>query len=130
MGVENQSTPTKRHRILAIDDDLDLLELLKFRIEKENCEFVTANDGEEGLEKAKTVLPDLILCDIKMPRMDGYQFVRELKKEEKTRQIPVIMLTSFEPMRDLFAVEGIQDYIVKSSDMTTLWKTVSKYLKR
>lgn len=127
--MADQTQSKRRYKILAIDDDTDLLDLLRFRIEKENCEFITANDGEEGLEKAKVVTPDLILCDIKMPRMDGYQFVRELKKEESCRNIPVIMLTSFEPMRDLFAMEGIQDYIVKSSDMTTLWKTVAKYLK-
>ncbi len=114
--------------VLAIDDDADFLELLRYRFEKEKCEYVTANDGEEGLKKAKAIQPNLILCDIKMPRMDGYMFVRELKGIEATRNIPIIILTSFEPMRDLFGMEGIQDYIVKSSDMSSLWKTVSKYL--
>ena len=118
----------QKYLVLAIDDDTDFLELLKYRFEKENCEYVTANDGEEGLAKAKEIKPNLILCDIKMPRMDGYMFVREFKKEEAMRHIPIIILTSFEPMRDLFGMEGIQDYIVKSSDMSKLWQTVSKYL--
>ena len=129
MDIENQGQKKTRYRVLAIDDDVDFLELLRFRFEKENCEYITANDGEEGFAKAKTVSPDLILVDIKMPKMDGYHCVRELRKDESTRQIPLIVLTSFEPMRDLFGMEGIQDYIVKSSDMTMLWATVSKYLK-
>ncbi len=129
MSGENLAGAKKKYRVLSVDDDLDFQELLRFRFERENCEYITANDGEEGLQKAKEILPDLILADVKMPRMDGYQFVRELKREEATRQIPVIVLTSFEPMRELFGQEGFQDYIVKSSDMTTLWKTVSKYLK-
>lgn len=118
----------KKRKVLAIDDDIDFLELLRFRFVKENCEYATAHDGEEGLRKAREFLPDLILVDIKMPRMDGYMFVRELKKDESMSRIPVIVLTSFEPMRELFGMEGIQDYVVKSSDMTTLWKTVAKYL--
>ena len=119
----------KKQRVLAIDDDLHFLELLRYRFQKEDCEYITANNGEEGLQKAEELTPDLILVDIKMPRMDVYLFVRELKKNEVTRTIPVIVLTSFEPMRDLFGMEGIQDYIVKSSDLTLLWQTVSKYLK-
>ena len=114
--------------VLAIDDDADFLELLRYRFEKEKCEYVTANDGNEGLAKAHEIKPNLILCDIKMPNMDGYMFVRELKEDEVTKNIPIIILTSFEPMRDLFGIEGIQDYIVKSTDMSSLWKTVSKYL--
>ena len=125
MGENPQS---KKRRILAIDDDKDFLELLRFRFVKENCEFITANDGEVGLEKAKTVQPDAIIVDIKMPRMDGYLFVRELKKEEATRNIPVVVLTSYEPMRDLFNVEGVQDYVIKSSDIASIWKTISKHL--
>ncbi|PIQ86742.1 MAG: response regulator [Candidatus Omnitrophica bacterium CG11_big_fil_rev_8_21_14_0_20_45_26] len=122
------SESSGKKTVLAIDDDPDFLELLAFRFMKENCEFVTANDGEEGLVKARSIKPDLIMVDIKMPKMDGYQFVKELKKEEDCRQIPVIVLTSYEPMRELFGVEGITDYIVKSSDMTGLWKTLQKYL--
>jgi len=120
----------KRSRVLAIDDDKDFLELLRYRFERENCEFITANDGEAGLQKAKTILPDIIMVDIKMPRMDGYLFVRELKHEESTKNIPVIVLTSYEPMRDLFNIEGIQDYVIKSSDLSSLWKTISKHLPK
>ena len=118
----------QKYVVLAIDDDVDFLELLRYRFEKEKYDYVTANDGEEGLTKARAMRPNLILCDIKMPNMDGYMFIRELKKDEITSNIPVIILTSFEPMRDLFAIEGVRDYIVKSSDMSALWKTVSKYL--
>jgi len=128
MEADGQTSSNQKKRILAIDDDNDFLELLSFRFMKEKCEFHTANDGFEGLKKVKEVKPDLILVDIKMPRMDGYQFVKELKKDEEARNTPVIILTSYEPMRELFGVEGITDYVVKSSDMTGLWQMLSKHL--
>ncbi len=128
MSETGQKSAKKKHRILAIDDDKDFLELLRFRFEKESCEFNVAYDGQEGLEIAKALKPDLIMVDIKMPKMDGYLFVRELKKDEATRRVPVIVVTSYEPMRDLFTVEGIQDYIVKSSEISTIWQTVAKHL--
>lgn len=121
-------TGKKKPRVLAIDDNADFLDLLRFRFLRENVEYITCHDGESGLIKAREVIPDLILVDIKMPRMDGFQFVQELKKDPSTSKIPVIVLTSFEPMRDIFGLEGIQDYIIKSNDMTSLWNTVSKYL--
>ena len=125
---EKLQKPATKHRILVIDDDADFLELLRFRFVKKNCEYHTANNGEEGLALAKTLIPELILVDIKMPRMNGYEFIRELKQDEKTRKIPVIVLTSFVMMRDMFGLEGVQDYIVKSADMSNLWTTVSRYL--
>ena len=126
--MNDQNQALARKKILAIDDDNDFLDLLQLRFSKQDCEFLTANDGQEGLRKAREVSPDVILVDIKMPRMDGYQFAREVKKDESLRNTPLIVLTSYEPMRELFRQEGFQDYVVKSSDFTDLWNTISKYL--
>lgn len=116
-------------KILIVDDDQDFLQLLEFDLKKNGYSVVLANNGEEGLSKCQTEKPDMILLDIKMPRMDGYTFVRRLKKEENTKTIPLIVLTSYEPMKDMFQLEGVQDYVVKSVDMESLLTKIDHHLK-
>lgn len=116
-------------KILLVDDDPDFKQLLGFDLRKNGYTVVMANDGEEGLLKASSEKPDLILCDIKMPRMDGYTFVRHLKKDAETATIPLIILTSYEPMKDMFQMEGVNDYYVKSVDTEGLFETIKKHLK-
>ena len=82
----------RNSKILIVDDEPDLLELLKTTLDGNGYDVVTANDGLQGLEQVDNENPDLILLDIKMPRMDGYTMLRELKKSEKTKHIPVIMI--------------------------------------
>lgn len=81
-------------RILLVDDNHDTLDLLEIYLYKE-YEILTALNGFEGLKKAEEVLPDLIITDIMMPVMDGIRFFNNLKKQEKTKTIPVIAITSF-----------------------------------
>lgn len=116
-------------KILLVDDDPDFKQLLSFDLKKNGYDVVMAGDGEEGLAKADKEKPDLILLDIKMPRMDGYTFVRHLKKSEATASIPLIVLTSYEPMKDMFQMEGVNDYYVKSVDTEGLFTTIKKHLK-
>ncbi len=116
-------------KILFVDDDQDFLQLLEFDFKKKGYTVITASNGEEGLEKAASEKPALIILDIKMPKMDGYTFVRRLKKDSDTKDIPLIVLTSYEPMRDMFQLEGVNDYFVKSANMEGLGQAVEKYLK-
>lgn len=116
-------------KILLVDDDEDFLQLLAFDFKKGGYNVVTAYNGEEGLEKAKLERPGIIVLDIKMPKMDGYTFVRRLKKDPDTKDIPLIVLTSYEPMKDMFQLEGVNEYFVKSVDMGGLVKAVEKHLK-
>ena len=115
-------------KILIVDDDQDFLQLLEFDLKKHGYTVVSASNGEEGLEKAKTENPSLIILDIKMPKMDGYTFVRRLKKDDDTKNTPLIVLTSYEPMKDMFQLEGVKDYFVKSADMHGLMKAVAAHL--
>jgi len=117
-----------KHKILIVDDDCDFQQLLEFDLKKQGYEIVTANNGEEGLTQAEATNPDLIILDIKMPKMDGYTFVRMLKKEAKTKNTPLIVLTSYEPMKDMFKLEGVKDYFVKSADITSLLAAIQKQL--
>ena len=117
------------NKVLLVDDDQDFSQLLAFDLKKRGYTVVSAGNGEEGLEKVKSEKPDLIVLDIKMPKMDGYTFVRRLKKDEENKDIPVVVLTSYEPMKDMFQLEGVKDYFVKSVDMQGLIKTIDSYLK-
>lgn len=117
-------------RILLIDDDQDFQQLLEFDLKKHGYGVVCALNGEDGLDKVQKENPDLILLDVKMPKMDGYTFVRRLKKDNQTKEIPLIVLTSYEPMKDMFQLEGVQDYVVKSVNMEGLLTKIEKHIRR
>ena len=117
-------------KILIVDDDHDFAQLLEFDLKKKGYDVIKACNGEEGLETAISKKPDLIMMDIKMPKMDGYTLVRRLKKEPETKDIPLIMLTSYEPMKDMFEMEGVTDYFVKSVNMDGLMKTIEKNITK
>jgi CheY-like chemotaxis protein len=82
-----------KKRILAVDDEQDNLEFIKSILEDETKEVITANDGEEGLQKAKEENPDLIILDVQMPKKDGFATFKEIKQDPKLTDIPIIMLT-------------------------------------
>lgn len=116
-------------KILLVDDDRDFQQLLEFDLKKKGYTVVVAANGEEGLEKVESEKPALVVLDIKMPKMDGYTFVRRLKKAPETKEIPLIVLTSYEPMKDMFQLEGVTEYFVKAVNMEGLLKTIDNYLQ-
>ncbi|MFH1782201.1 MAG: response regulator, partial [Candidatus Omnitrophota bacterium] len=84
----------EKKRILVVDDNEDILKMLEIRAEAEGYEFISAQDGEEMLSIIKTKKPDVILLDIMLPKMDGYSALREMRKEEGFKDIPVIVITA------------------------------------
>lgn len=102
-------------RILAIDDEPDVLSFLELLLERSGFEALTAPNGTDGLIKAHVESPHLILLDIMMEEMDGWETLRLLKVDEKTRDIPVIILSArAEPKDKIRALqEGAVDYIIK-----------------
>ena len=114
-------------KILIVDDDKSALNLLQSFFVGKGYDVQTAADGVEGLEKVRQWSPDIVLLDVMMPRMDGYGFVREMKKDAKLRSLPIIVLTAREMMRDVFLQEGIKDYVVKPYDPEELLKVLLKY---
>lgn len=115
-------------KILVIDDDPHIVELLKNRLVACSYQVVTAQDGEAGLEQVEKENPDLIIVDVLMPRMDGYTFVRTLRRQDASRNIPVIVLTAKDKMKDLFELEGVKDYMVKPYRPEELMKKVRSNL--
>ena len=83
-------------KVLAVDDNNDILEFIETVLEDSDLEIITASDGEEGLSKAQTLIPDLIILDVEMPKMDGFAVFKELKSLPETRNIPIIILTGIE----------------------------------
>lgn len=108
------------HKILVVDDDRINLALVKFALAERHYEVTAAYDGRDGIEKLKEVSPDLIVLDIMMPNMNGYEFMAELKSMQGVDTTPVIMLTANETMQDVFKVEGVKDYFLKPVDLPKL----------
>lgn len=118
------------NKILIIDDDPTVIKLIQSRLEANNFTTAAASNGQEGLEKFKSEKPGLIILDIKMPKMDGYSFVLEFKNIADLATTPIIVLTAYEQMRDIFKFEGINDYLIKPPDMNVLLRKINKHLAR
>ena len=114
-------------KILIVDNDIEMLELMKDHLDSEQYSVTIAADGLDGLTRAETEAPDVIILDIKMPIINGYTFVKRLK-EDKSKKIPVIILTSYTNLKDHFAVEGVNDYLVKPFEIQTLRDKLNEYL--
>lgn len=120
-----------KKKILIIDNDPELVNMVTTRLMVSGYDVISSNSGIEGLDKAKSENPDLILLDIKMPQMDGHTILRNLKRHgENTRNIPVIILTAYKELEDLFALEGAADYIVKPFDDKDLLLRISRAIKK
>ncbi len=117
--------------ILAVDDDKRIADLLKVVLEEEGYKVVPVYSGQECLEKLKKMKPDLILLDIMMPKMDGWQVLEAIKRDERTRAIPVAMLTGTEAELDeeTMRAKGVDDYILKPFVHEDLLRRVKRILK-
>ncbi len=116
------------HKILIVDDDKINTALVKFNLSERGYGVVQAEDGAEGIEKVKEFNPDLIILDIQMPYMNGYEFMAELKRVQGAETTKVIMLTANETMEDIFKMEGVKGYFVKPVDMKALFVKIEELL--
>ena len=120
--------PTKR--ILVCDDDPVILRLLQVNLELEGYEVLMAHHGENALELANSEHPDLVILDIMMPRLDGYQTCRQLKESDVTSDIPVIFLSAKAQASDIEKGKqyGVEDYLTKPFDPNELIEVVQRVL--
>lgn len=121
---------TRAVKILVVDDEPDIVNIIRCHLECCKCEVVTAANGEEGLKKAASESPDLILLDVNMPTMDGFQMLEHLKGRSDLKDIPVIMTTvACEPQSIATASSyGIADYITKPFELTELSEKIARAL--
>lgn len=89
-------------KILAVDDERHILRLVQINLEKAGYEVVTGSNGREALEKVRSEAPDLVVMDVMMPEMDGFEALKQLKENSDTANIPVIMLTAKAQDADVF----------------------------
>ena len=115
-------------KILIVEDNEKNLKLFKIIVESLGHETLTATNGEDGVMIAKEKLPDLILMDIQMPKIDGVAAFKLLQKDERTRRIPVIALTSYAMKgdRERLLEEGFSDYLSKPIDKNNFIAVIKK----
>ncbi len=118
-------------KIFIIEDELDFLSTLRERLEFEGFVVATAVDGEEALRKIPEEKPDLILLDIMLPEMNGYQVCRELKSNPETETIPVVVVTAKSQESDKFWAKetGADDYVTKPFEMEELLQKIQDNLQ-
>lgn len=102
-------------KILAVDDEKHIVRLVQVNLERQGYEVVTANDGKEALQKVEEEHPDLVVLDVMMPFMDGFEVLQNLRRNPATREIPVIMLTAKAQDADVFKgwQSGVDCYLTK-----------------
>lgn len=121
-----------KQTILVVDDERDLLDLIEYNLKKEGFKVLKAENGEEGISKAKEHKPDLILLDIMMPKMDGLEAVEIMRKDEDLKKTPIIFLTARSDEKT--EIDGLNkggdDYITKPISTTKLVSRIKAVLRR
>ncbi len=129
MCIEINRGETMDKKILVVDDEKPIADIIKFNLVKEGFTVVVANDGEEAIKMHDNMLPDLMLLDVMLPKMDGFQVCRKIREKHST---PIIMLTAKEEEVDkVLGLElGADDYITKPFGMRELIARVKANLRR
>jgi len=119
-----------KKKILLVDDETQLVELIKMRLTREDYDVLTAYDGEEALQKARHGNPDLIILDIMLPKMDGYMICSLLKRDRRFYKIPVILFTARSQEEDIKLGKkvGADAYITKPYEAQVLLDKISELL--
>ena len=119
-------------RVLLVDDDREILEMTALLFRGAGYEVTTAASGEEALFRVREEVPDLVLLDINMPGMDGWEVLRVLQEDESTAAIPVVMFSvNFEVREKLRALQqGARDYVTKPFDTGALVRRVGELVGR
>ncbi len=120
-----------RAKVLCVDDDHGQRLLLSFLLERKGLEVKTASDGQEGVAIAQKWLPDLILMDLMMPGMDGFEATQLLRADPHTAHIPILALTAYgeEKMQIKAKAAGMDDMVLKTILPADLWEVLKKHLR-
>lgn len=122
-------------KVLLVDDDMEFCEAAKLLLESKGYAVATANDGKEGLEKVRSELPDLVILDVMMPEMNGYDVCVVLKADPEFKNLPVILLTAVDQSvfkttytRHMGLMTEADDYIAKPVEPEELVSRVQEFL--
>jgi DNA-binding response OmpR family regulator len=117
--------------VLVVDDDVAIVSLLRANLEMSGYRVQVAYDGVEALEKIQAEMPDLVILDIQMPRLSGWEVLRDLRRHEKTAMLPVIMLTILGDSENITRgwSEGVDCYIPKPFDVDEVMAMIGRLLE-
>ena len=122
-----------KKKILVIDDEVDLVDLVKMRLEANNYYVMPLYTSMRSLEIVKREKPDLVLLDVMMPDKDGYTVCRELKADKDTKDIPVVLFTAKDQQKDAvkkdYQASGANGYIIKPFEASELLAKIEKFVK-
>ena len=118
-------------KILIVDDDLDIQMLLEYGFKKAGYQIFIANNGHQALKTIRKVKPDLIISDVNMPKLNGFELCQKLREDFDTKFIPIILLTSNSQIQDKLMgfKSGADDYITKPFDLLEILARVHSLLK-
>ncbi len=124
-------SPVSNPKIMIVDDNKENVDLLAYFLKPQNYEIITAYDGAEALKRVEENKPDIILLDIMLPKMDGFQVCEKIKKNDSTRFIPIIMITALKELKDkIRSLEvGADDFISKPFENVELLTRVKSLLR-
>jgi len=129
--LPEKEDPFMARKILAVDDEKHIVRLIQVNLERQGYDVVTAFDGKEALQKVEAERPDLVVLDVMMPYMDGFEVLQNLKRNPSTRDIPVIMLTAKAQDADVFKglQSGVDLYLTKPFNPMELISFVKRIFK-
>jgi two-component system, OmpR family, alkaline phosphatase synthesis response regulator PhoP len=118
-------------KVLICDDDPVILRLLQVNLEIEGYDVVIAHHGEEAVTMALAEAPDLVILDIMMPRMDGYEACRQIRSHDETKEVPIVFLSARAQQSDIDKgrAYGVSDYLTKPFDPTDLLEVIERLTK-
>lgn len=116
--------------VLLVDDETIVVDIAKRKLDTLGYNVLTANDGEQAMELLKTTQPDLIVLDVQMPKMNGYEFLTELRKHlnPAVASTPVIVVTAYAETNPIFVRHGIKAYLLKPLKLQELLDKVQEFL--
>ena len=121
----------EKRRVLCIEDDAEMIDLIRLILERKGFEVLEAVGGKEGLEVSRREMPDLILLDLMMPEVDGWEVFRQLRADEQLKDIPVIVVTAKAQSIDIVLglhIAKVDGYVTKPFGPQELLKSVDKVL--
>lgn len=131
-NLQQDPATVSKSTILIVDDERDILDLIEYNLKKEGFDVLTAEDGEEGIKIAKQHIPDLVLLDIMMPKMDGMEVCDQLRLDPKMKHIPIIFLTarSDEKTEVKSLDKGADDFLTKPISTAKLVSRIKAVMRR
>jgi CheY-like chemotaxis protein len=127
--LEDRTLGPEKPVVLVVDDDFDARSIFSFYLRAVGCNVFVASDGRSALDKADELAPDVIVMDLVMPRLDGWEAIRRLRQSSWTREIPIIAVSAVPLSRETAFEAGCDAYLTKPCEPDVLWTEIRNLLQ-